>query len=114
MPTPTAPSHSPTYSRPAAASAAPHVATAATGHSPITGGPRPVARLTVDERACLDQNHGCYRCRTLNTDHISRNCPRYLSPMGASATPSTPTSTAPAPRPGERHEIALEPHWRPS
>ncbi|SGY12333.1 BQ5605_C072g12891 [Microbotryum silenes-dioicae] len=52
----------PTYSRPAAASAAPHVTTAATGHSPITGGPRPVARLTVDERTYLDQNHGCY-CR---------------------------------------------------
>ncbi|SGY32169.1 BQ5605_C002g01326 [Microbotryum silenes-dioicae] len=107
MPTPTAPSHSPTYSRPAAASAAPHVATAATGHSPITGGPRPVARLTVDERAYLDQNHGCYRCRTLNADHISRNCPRYLSPMGASATPSTPTSTAPAPRPGPRMVAAI-------
>ncbi|SGY55447.1 BQ5605_C006g04026 [Microbotryum silenes-dioicae] len=107
MPMPTAPSHSPTYSRPAAASAAPHVATAATGHSPITGGPRPVARLTVDERAYLDQNHGCYRCRTLNADHISRNCPRYLSPMGASATPSTPTSTAPAPRPGPRMVAAI-------
>ncbi|SGZ32086.1 BQ5605_C043g12069 [Microbotryum silenes-dioicae] len=107
MPTPTAPSHSPTYSRPAAASAAPHVATAATGHSPITGGPRPVARLTVDERAYLDQNHGCYRCRTLNADHISRNCPRYLSPMGASATPSMPTSTAPAPRPGPRMVAAI-------
>ncbi|SGY96140.1 BQ5605_C036g11545 [Microbotryum silenes-dioicae] len=97
----------PTYSRPAAASAAPHVATAATGHSPITGGPLPVARLTVDERAYLDQNHGCYRCRTLNADHISRNCPRYLSPMRASATPSTPTSTAPAPRPGPRMVAAI-------
>ncbi|SGY54501.1 BQ5605_C006g03883 [Microbotryum silenes-dioicae] len=83
----------PTYSRPAAASAAPHVATAATGHSPITGGPCPVARLTIDERAYLDQNHGCYRCRTLNADHISRNCPCYLSPMGVSATPSMPTDS---------------------
>ncbi|SGZ32127.1 BQ5605_C043g12085 [Microbotryum silenes-dioicae] len=98
----------PTYSRPAAASAAPHVATAATGHSPITGGPRPVARLTVDERAYLDQNHGCYRCRTLNADHISRNCPCYLSPMGASATPLMPTSTAPAPRPGPRMVAAIQ------
>ncbi|SGY38977.1 BQ5605_C003g02116 [Microbotryum silenes-dioicae] len=97
----------PTYSRPAAVSAATQVATAATGHSPSTGGPRPVARLTADERAYLDQNHGCYRCRTLNADHISRNCPRYLSPMGASATPSTPTSTAPAPRPGPRMVAAI-------
>ncbi|SCZ89735.1 BZ3501_MvSof-1269-A2-R1_Chr9g10322 [Microbotryum saponariae] len=65
-------------------------------HRPSLGGPRP--RLTAEERAYLDANHGCYRCRALNADHMSSNCPRYVPAPGAPATSSTPLSTAPAAR----------------
>ncbi|SDA01465.1 BZ3500_MvSof-1268-A1-R1_Chr10-1g02693 [Microbotryum saponariae] len=79
-------------------------------------------RLTAEERAYLDQNHGCYRCRALNADHMSSNCPRYAPAPGAPATSSTPLSTAPAARtrPGmvaaiqtfqETVSRTAEPHW---
>ncbi|SCV70640.1 BQ2448_3402 [Microbotryum intermedium] len=96
----------PMHARPAAPSAAPQVATGTTGAAPTAGGPRPVPRLTAEERAYLDQNSGCYRCRAINADHISRNCPQYLSPMGAPANLSNPMTT-PAPCPGPRMVAAI-------
>ncbi|SCZ91566.1 BZ3500_MvSof-1268-A1-R1_Chr1-2g01493 [Microbotryum saponariae] len=64
--------------------------------APASGGPRP--RLTAEERAYLDANHGCYRCRALNADHMSSNCPCYAPASGMPATSLTPLSTAPAAR----------------
>ncbi|SCV69319.1 BQ2448_2346 [Microbotryum intermedium] len=82
-------------------------ATGTTGAAPTAGGPCPIPRLTTEERAYLDQNSGCYHCCAINADHISCNCPQYLSPMGVPANPSNPTSTAPAPCPGPRMVAAI-------
>ncbi|SCV67547.1 BQ2448_5158 [Microbotryum intermedium] len=64
----------PTHARPAVL-LAPQVATGTTGAAPTAGRPCPVPQLTAEERAYLDQNSGCYRCRAINADHISHNCP---------------------------------------
>lgn len=55
---------------------------------------RPPA-LTDDEKQIIQKFHGCFKCRILNVNHVSENCPNDF-PSGVNYKPVTaPSSSAP-------------------
>jgi hypothetical protein len=64
-----------------------------------------LSKLTDAERAYLRANHGCFRCRQINADHVARECPRLSSNASASQPArsgpavAASRSSSPSPRP---------------
>ena len=53
-------------------------------HRSSSPAPSRLAPLTDADRAYLRANNGCFRCRKINVDHISKNCPGTTSTAAAS------------------------------
>jgi hypothetical protein len=66
----------------------------ATSNAGPKGPVKRLNKLTDEERAYLQANNGCFKCRQINVDHVARNCPDELYTENQAPTAPAATSSS--------------------